>query len=234
MELGPHHSSPTSTAALRVLPQVLAADFPGVSDCDTDVSLPACNETTSYFDVSTGRQSLSQGCDGLFLSFKTSPHPGQCDRSFRSWWLGDPGSGVDQGTAAEVEAANWGMSYLNNTWDATFLLGDNAYADGTLAEYRRNLFPFYCRPFAHAGLYPTLGNHDARSSDGARKTGPYFDLFVPGMPTTSSYGSHYSYRHARVHVVMLDLTFDVWRLAPRPQPRPFALYCFLLFILTGL
>ena len=151
-------------------------------------------------------QQQARGCGGLTQSFKTSPEPGACNRRFRSWWLGDSGGATPQQTS-NVDAA---MAYMEGDWDATFAIGDNAYKSGTYSEYVNKFFPYFCQQLSHVALYPTLGNHDARASNGVSMTGPYFDFFVPGHPTESAKGSHYSYQNGRVHVVMLDLSYGTW------------------------
>ena len=155
-----------------------------------------------------GRRLLQQanGCSGLTQSFKTSPVPGTCGSRFRSWWLGDSGDGNSQ----QTRNVNTAMAYMEGDWDATFAIGDNAYKSGTYSEYVKKFFPYFCQQLSHVGLYPTLGNHDARASNGVSMTGPYFDFFVPGLPTEKANGSHYSYQNGRVHVVMLDLSYGSW------------------------
>jgi hypothetical protein len=52
--------------------------------------------------------------------------------------------------------------------------GDNAYYDGTYSQFDANVFQIYQGIFSKAAVFPTLGNHDYHTDDGA----PYLDIFV--------------------------------------------------------
>ena len=192
---------------IALLPEACDGEAPvdlpplGVDDHDAD-------DNADGNDASGGHRKLlqAQGCSGLTQTFKTSPVPGQCGRRFRSWWLGDAGKAT-LGQTKNLEAA---MAFMDNDWDGTFAIGDNAYNLGTYTEYKDKFFAPYCQPFSHVGLYPTLGNHDVRTSYGPDMSGNFFDFFVPGLPAQRAHDSHYSYQHGRVHVVMLDLSYSEW------------------------
>ena len=188
----------------------LIALLPAACDGEAPVDVPPLGEDdhTDANDAGGGNRKLlqAQGCGGLTQTFKTSPVPGQCGGRFRSWWLGDSGK-VSFGQTKNLEAA---MAFMDNDWDGTFAIGDNAYNSGTYTEYKDTFFTPYCQPFSHVGLYPTLGNHDVRTSYGPDMSGNFFDFFVPGLPAQRALRSHYSYQHGRVHVVMLDLSYSEW------------------------
>ena len=148
-------------------------------------------------------------CQGLDLEFKTFPDPGRCGQRFRSWWIGDSGYSPQDGPLKHP-ARDAAVSFTGGAdMDAMNFLGDNAYWSGRHRDYERNFFPSYCRQLSRLPLFPTLGNHDHYSAKTyPEMSGPYFDYFIPGHPTKSSYRSHYSYQHGRVHVVMLDLGYE--------------------------
>jgi hypothetical protein len=89
------------------------------------------------------------------------------------------------------------------------MLGDNAYIDGTLAEYQAAVFDTYPEMLRKSVLWPSYGNHDADSADATTQTGPYFDLFT--LPTAGEAGglpsgteAYYSFDYGNVHFVVLD------------------------------
>ena len=66
------------------------------------------------------------------------------------------------------------------------MLGDNAYNDGTDAEYQTKLFDMYPQMLRKSVLWPTLGNHDAVTSDSTTQSGPYYYAF--SLPTAGEAG----------------------------------------------
>jgi MYXO-CTERM domain-containing protein len=84
-------------------------------------------------------------------------------------------------------------------------LGDLVYDDGDWADYDPKLFQPYARLFARAVFWPTIGNHDAKTENGA----PYFDAFhlptatgAPGKPSGTEH--YYSFDHGMAHFTCLD------------------------------
>jgi Calcineurin-like phosphoesterase/Purple acid Phosphatase, N-terminal domain len=95
--------------------------------------------------------------------------------------------------------------------DAMLLLGDNAYTNGTEAEYISNFFtPFGTSILRNHKLYPTPGNHDYdNGGQPASRTLPYYQNFT--MPTAAEIGglasgteAYYSYDIGDVHFLSLD------------------------------
>lgn len=170
----------------------------------TDADLPRPERRADDERVVQSR--AGDNCDAVTLQFKTSPPIGACGVRFRSWWLGDSGTGGSK----QREVRDGAMDFMNDDWDATFAIGDNAYDSGTFSEYRSNFFEPYCSQLSRVGLFPTAGNHEARSSDSYDLEGPHFDLFKSGLPREHSYRSHYAYQYGRVYVVMLDLSYSEW------------------------
>jgi len=65
-----------------------------------------------------------------------------------------------------------------------FVLGDNAYANGSLAEYRQYWAPVFGRYDSRA--FPSPGNHDY-GTPGAQGYMAYFDSAAPNYPRNSAY-----------------------------------------------
>ena len=61
---------------------------------------------------------------------------------------------------------------------AWLMLGDNAYSDGTDAEYQDAVFDMYPSLLRQTVVWPTLGNHDGHSADSDTLTGPYYGIFT--------------------------------------------------------
>lgn len=138
-------------------------------------------------------------------SFITPPKPGT-SQPVRVWAIGDPGT-------ASTNQAN-----VRNTFyelhrqrpaDLWLMLGDNAYPDGTDAEYQKAVFEMYPSMLRTAPLWPTLGNHDGRSANSLTQSGVYYDIF--SLPTMGQAGgvpsgteAYYSFDHANIHFICLD------------------------------
>lgn len=80
-------------------------------------------------------------------------------------------------------------------------LGDNAYQDGTAAEFNNFYNPTWGR---HVGrTFPVPGNHDHRGS-----ITPYFNYFYAGNPSLNSLDpsrrGYYSYDFGGWHIIALD------------------------------
>jgi 3',5'-cyclic AMP phosphodiesterase CpdA len=91
---------------------------------------------------------------------------------------------------------------LLDSFDFILTTGDNAYYNGTYAEFDTNVFDIYQDLFSHAGFFPTLGNHDYRTNSGA----PYLDIFdLPDNAwRTNDHERYYTFDFGNVHVVALD------------------------------
>ncbi len=137
--------------------------------------------------------------------FTTAPEPGST-RPVRVWVAGDSGTG--QQSAIDVRD-----SFLANTTDRAadlwLMLGDNAYVIGSDYDHQIKLFDIYPSILRNTVLYPSIGNHDAFSSDSPTQTGPYFDIFTlpdqaqaGGIPSGTE--AYYSFDFAHVHFVCLD------------------------------
>jgi tetratricopeptide (TPR) repeat protein len=161
-------------------------------------------DTKYYYAIGDDAGYLAGGDHGHF--FRTPPMPG-AKRPVRAWVLGDCGTGDERARA--VRDGYYAYADTNFT-DLVLLLGDNAYDDGTDAEYQRAMFEnMYEDQLIHSVLWPTPGNHDYRSADAASQTGPYFDIFtVPKQGEAGGLASgteaYYSFDYANIHFISLD------------------------------
>jgi hypothetical protein len=138
-------------------------------------------------------------------SFKTPPLPGT-QKPIRIWVLGDSGTANDG--ARSVRNAYKAYPGQNKT-DLWLMLGDNAYTKGEDSEYQRAVFKMYPEFLKNVPLWPTLGNHDAKSADAKKQSGPYFDIFslpknaeAGGIPSGTE--AYYSFDYGNIHFVCLD------------------------------
>jgi len=158
--------------------------------------------TRYYYSVGTGSGALAG--DASF-TFVTSPATGTAAPT-RIWVLGD--SGTANSNAAAVRDAFLAFTGSRGT-DLWLMLGDNAYTDGTDAEFQAAVFDMYPTVLRSAPLWPTLGNHDGHSADSATESGPYYDIFTlprqgeaGGVPSGTE--AYYSFDYADIHFICLD------------------------------
>ncbi len=172
-------------------------------------------DTKYYYSVGTSAAPLAGGDTTHF--FVTAPAPGT-PKPLRLWVLGD--SGTANANAAAVRDAYLGYTGSRGT-DLLLMLGDNAYPDGTDAQYQAAVFNMYPTVLRNTVLWPTLGNHDGHSADSATQTGPYYDIFT--LPTQGEAGgvasgteAYYSFDHGNVHFIVLE-SFESSRAASSPM-----------------
>ncbi|MBK5285608.1 MAG: metallophosphoesterase [Bacteroidia bacterium] len=129
----------------------------------------------------------------------------------RIWAIGDFGNGSAGQTAVRDAYANYSGAANTNLW---LWLGDNAYSDGTDAEYQAKVFNVYPQQFKNMPLYPALGNHDYanvgyQSSTALTSNFAYFSIV--SVPTVAEAGGiasgtekYYSYNYSNIHFISLD------------------------------
>ncbi|MCP3097755.1 metallophosphoesterase [Myxococcus sp. K15C18031901] len=124
-------------------------------------------------------------------TFKTAPVPGT--RSVHFAAVGDFGTGgSDQ---KDVSA-----DMLKRKPELFVALGDNAYPDGTEADFQDHLFAPMAELLSQVPLFASPGNHEYVTNQGQ----PYLDNLY--MPTNNPAGSerYYSFDWGHVHFVSLD------------------------------
>ena len=89
--------------------------------------------------------------------------------------LGDSGTG--DANALDVRDAYFAHTAGRHT-DLWLMLGDNAYPGGSDTDYQLKLFDIFPSMLRKSVLWPTMGNHDAQSSDSSTQSGPYYDIFT--------------------------------------------------------
>jgi len=168
------------------------------------VTLTALPPDTVHYYAVGHSGGLLEGGDASY-TFSTAPVPGS-PTSTRIWVLGDSGK-ANQG-ARNVRDGYQSFTGSRGT-DVWLMLGDNAYNDGTDAEFQAAVFDIYPQTLRQVALWPTLGNHDTNSASSATQSGPYFDIFT--LPSEGEAGgvasgteAYYSFDHANIHFICLD------------------------------
>ena len=89
------------------------------------------------------------------------------------------------------------------------MLGDNAYPDGTDAEYQTAVFDICPRAAAHSRALADAGQPRRPQRRLADPDRPYFDIFT--LPTAGEAGgvasgteAYYSFDYGNIHFVVLD------------------------------
>ena len=136
----------------------------------------------------------------------TTPPPVGTVKPTRIWVLGDPGTKND--TQRAVRDAYYAFTGKRAT-DLWLLLGDNAYPEGTDADYQKAIFEMYPATLRTSPVWPALGNHDGRSANSETQSGVYYDIFT--LPTRGQAGgvmsgteAYYSFDYANIHFICLD------------------------------
>jgi PKD repeat protein len=159
-------------------------------------------DTRYYYAVGSSSQILAGGTDTFAW---TAPPPGT-RKPTRVWIVGD--SGTADANSRAVRDAYYALNGSNRT-DLWLMLGDNAYPDGTDADYQAAVFDVFPDLLRKAVVWPTLGNHEVPAADSATQSGPYYDIF--SLPTQGQAGgvpsgteAYYSFDYANIHFVVLD------------------------------
>jgi hypothetical protein len=165
--------------------------------------------TRYYYAVGGIKDTLSAGAANYFY---TLPATGST-ATVRIGAFGDCGNNsVNQRAVRDQFLKALDTSHLN----AWILLGDNAYTDGTDAEFQSNFFNIYKETLLkNVPLFPAPGNHDYHDKDFsaavAQKTHSvayYQDFTVPqngeagGVPSNTQ--AFYSYDLGNAHFLSLD------------------------------
>ncbi|MBL9175943.1 MAG: metallophosphoesterase [Verrucomicrobiales bacterium] len=159
--------------------------------------------TLYYYAVGDSVGTLASGTDFLFY---TAPPAGTV-QPLRFWVLGDAGTG----SSGQLSVRNaFYQQSANRYTDLILLLGDNAYNNGTDAEYQAKLFDVYGSIFRSTASFSVIGNHDtAQLADPVPSTTPYFQIFNPPMAgegggVPSGTPRYYSFDYGNIHFVCLD------------------------------
>ncbi len=174
------------------------------------VQLTGLAPNTKYFYSIGSTAATLQGDTGNY--FFTNPAVGSTG-AVRIWTIGD--FGVNSTGQKQVRDAymNYANSANTNVW---LWVGDNAYSDGTDAEYSNNVFSVYPYQMKKWVIWPATGNHDLHSANAFNQTGPYFDNFT--LPKVAEAGglasnteAYYSFNYANVHFICLESNDGAFR-----------------------
>lgn len=159
--------------------------------------------TTYYYSIGTSTATLAGGDVDHF--FVTAPETGTA-KPTRIWVLGD--SGTANSNAQSVRNAYLSFSGASHT-NLWLMLGDNAYNNGTDAEYQAAVFNMYPTVLRNSVLWPTIGNHDTAQSTSPLPSLPYYQIFT--LPTNAEAGGlasgtedYYSFDYGNIHFICLD------------------------------
>ena len=195
------------TSATSMTGQV---DVPGLRT-EHQVQLTGLVPNTKYFYTIGSTTVTLQGDTGNY--FRTNPVVGST-APVRIWTIGDFGVASNAQAMVRDAYANYVGSANTNIW---LWVGDNAYLDGTDAEYTTNVFNMYPYQMKKYVIWPATGNHDLHSANAAAQTGPYFDNFT--LPKTAQAGglasnteAYYSFNYANIHFVCLESTDAAFRI----------------------
>jgi PKD repeat protein len=153
-------------------------------------------ETSYVYELAAGERAMTAGEE---YTFRTSP-PAQSRVPFRFLAFGDSGTG----TLPQFDVAD----QIDRTLPRpafVLMLGDLVYEDGERELYDAKLFTPYAPLLRSTAMWPSLGNHDVHTEDGA----PYFENFY--LPTQSGASGHpsgtenyYSFDHGMAHFACVD------------------------------
>ena len=173
------------------------------STTEHTVLVNGLSPATEYF-YSIGNSAGTIAGDATY-HFGTSPIPGDAANT-RVWVIGDSGTANDDARAVRDAFKTWSVS---KPADFMLMLGDNAYNDGTDAQYQSAVFDTYPELLRQLPVWPTLGNHDGHSADSGTQTGPYYEIFdLPKLAEAGGQSSfteaYYSFEYGNIHFVALD------------------------------
>lgn len=185
-----------------------------VSTTEHSVKITGLAPFTKYFYSIGSTGNIHEASDSSH-HFVTSPL-GSSTQPIRIWAIGDFG----KGNAPQKAVMNSYLNYTGNTHtDVWMWLGDNAYSEGTDAEYQAHVFDSvfaFHKIMKYMPFMPVPGNHDYRSvctqtciTTPPNHKGPYYDIVdVPkngeAGGVASGYELYYSYDYGNVHFVALN------------------------------
>ena len=146
--------------------------------------------TTYYYQVLSGGDTLSE-----VETFHTNSDT--FNPSFDFMIFGDMGGG-ESGQTAQFALRD---RILMLDFDLAILTGDIVYNDGEWQNFDPRHFAPYKDIIKHTAFFPSLGNHDIGTEDGA----PYIANFFLPNNNPDSLEHFYSFNYGRTHFICLDL-----------------------------
>ena len=171
-----------------------------------------------YYAIFDGDEQLTpDGRDGESYFFKTHPQPvsagspssdAPAGEPIRMWVVGDSGTGGSDQIAV-FDAMKNHMNKLDDEIDLYLHVGDMAYGSGTDVQFAERFFAIYDSQLRNTVCWPTMGNHEGKTSKGESGIGPYYDSYI--CPTRAEAGgvasgkeAYYSFDYGPIHFVVLD------------------------------
>ena len=169
-----------------------------------EVLLTGLSPDTTYYYAIGHSGGIVAGSNANHF-FVTSPLPGT-PKPTRIWVIGDSGTANPSQVSVRNAYESFTASRHTDLW---LMLGDNAYNDGTDAQYQVAVFNIYTNLLRKSVLWPALGNHDTAQSMVHNTAYPYFNIFtLPRNGDCSGLGSgtehYYSFDYGNIHFVCLD------------------------------
>ena len=171
---------------------------------DHSIRLTGLQPATKYFYSVGTTTSILAGGDSTH--FFITPPLKNVAQATRIWVVGDSGTANSDAQAVRDGYSAFNGSKYTNLW---LMLGDNAYDSGTDSEYQAAVFNMFRTMLRQSPLWPTIGNHDALSSDSPTQSGPYFNMFT--LPKNGEAGglssgteAYYSFDYGNIHFICLD------------------------------
>lgn len=147
--------------------------------------------TKYYYEIGAGNQVYATGAPYFF---RTHPRVG-ARVPFRFFAFGDFGDGSDEQWATAAQLIQQDANH-----QFALLLGDIIYNSGGRENYLKDYFPVYQDLIRHSVWWPTLGNHDIKSNQGAA----YFEFFETPANNPAKVENYYSFDYANAHIISLD------------------------------
>ena len=195
LEWGPDASYGTAVTPTAQRIDALGMDLWHVRVTGLPAGTPAC------YRVTVGGEIVASG-----LRWRTAPDG---PAPIRVLAMGDFGNGSPAQAAVRDRALALHAEQPIDLWLTT---GDNAYGDGTHAQFQDNVFDVY-RALWHAiPVLPTPGNHDwGEDESGVDTLRPYLeDFFLPEHGIGADHPeNYYSVDYGALHWTALDSHFEV-------------------------
>ena len=161
--------------------------------------------TRYFYAVYDGAKRLT-AADGTY-HFATHPPIGPA-KPTRVWVVGDSGTGRETQAGVHTAMINW-TAKEKRPIDLYLHVGDMAYSSGRDAEFQNRFFQMYHPTLRNTVCWPSMGNHEGKTSKGTTGIGPYYDAYV--CPTRGEAGglpsgmeSFYSFDYANIHFICLN------------------------------
>ena len=170
--------------------------------------------TTYYYSIGSASDTLASGVD---YTFTTPPTAGTATNT-RVWVLGDAGTATSGQAAVRDAFYNWTGARTPNL---VLQLGDNAYENGSDAEFGAGMFNIYPTMLRKTPFWSCLGNHETAQATAFVDTYPYFDIYT--FPIAGECGGvasgtehYYSFNYGNIHFISLD-SITASRAVDNPQ-----------------